>query len=906
MTDPIQRSGPSGRDIDGCQRAPSVEPLDSRATVARWRRDANPSMLNSVIGRTVDFCTRNARLVIIVGIAFAAVSGLYTARHFAVNTDLANLISSNLPWRQRELAYEKAFPQSIESIIAVVHAPTPELAGAAASAVTERLSGRSDLFHSVRDVAGGAFFERNGLLFLPIEQLTGTMHELTEAAPLIRVLAADPSLRGLTQALSLSLLGLRLQRYSLDDMSHSLNMTADTIEEVLAGRSASFSWKVLLSGQPPKAEELRRIIRIWAKLDYAAVQPGHRATAAIRKAAERANIASEFNADLRLTGSVPITDQELIAVQEGGASVNNLVAAGIVLVILWLAMRSVRTVLAIVATLSAGLAIAAALGLIIVGRFNPISVAFAILFVGLGSDFAIQYSIRYRSERHVNDDLHSALVKAAERVGTPLTLAASSAAAGFLSFLPTSYRGLAELGLISGCGMVVAYVASLTLLPALLQVVHPPPEPRPLGYAALAPVDRFLQKHRFVVVAATAIVSVTGLPLLWHLQFDFDPLHLRNPNEEAVATYRELSKDPLIGRSAAEVLAETQAKATEAAKRLAAVPAVAQTRTVETFIPPDQDHKLTIIRDAARTLEPSLNPPASSTPPTDEEKIAALKNGAQDLTKSVGQATGPGASAATRLAGDLNKLAAADATVRAAAEFAMVRPLTLDLEELRQALKPQRVTLENLPADIRRDWIAPDGQARAEATPKQDTDDNQALRQFALAVLAAEPDATGPAISTFEWADAMIGAFIQAAAWALCSIAFLLWIVLRRAWDVVLTLVPLLVAAAVTLEICSLLNFPLNYANIIALPILLGVGVAFKIYYVLAWRRGETNFLQSPLTRAVFFSALMTATAFGSLWLSSHPGLSSMGKLLALSLACTLASAALFQPALMGPPRQKR
>jgi uncharacterized protein len=862
-------------------------------------------MLNSIIGRTVDFCTRNARLIIALGVIFAAACGLYTVRHFAVNTDLANLISSNLTWRQRELAYEKAFPQSIESIIAVIHGPTPELTGAAASAVVDRLSKRSDLFHSVRDVAGGTFFERNGLLFLSTEQLTGTVHELTEAAPLVRVLATDPSLRGLVQMLSLTLLGQRLQRYSLDDMSRSLNMAADTVEDALAGRSASFSWKVLLSGQPPIPEDLRRIVSIWAKLDYAAVQPGREAIAAVRQAAEQANLATEFNADVRLTGSVPITDQELVAVQEGGASVNNFVAAGVVLVILWLAMRSVRTVLAIVVNLLAGLAIAAALGLIMVGKFNPISVAFAILFVGLGSDFAIQYSVRYRAERHVTDDLHAVLVKAAERVGTPLTLAAGSAAAGFLSFLPTSYRGLAELGLISGCGMVVAYVASLTLLPALLQVVHPPPEPRPLGYAALAPVDRFLQKHWFVVVAATAIVSVTGLPLLWHLQFDFDPLHLRNPNEEAVATYRELSKDPLIGKSAAEVLAESQAKATEAAKRLAAVPAVAQTRIVETFIPPDQDHKLTIIRDAARTLEPSLNPPAASALPTDEEKIATLKNGAQDLTKSVGQATGPGASAATRLAGDLNKLAAADATVRAAAEFAMVRPLTLDLEELRQALKPQRVTLENLPADIRRDWIAPDGQARAEATPKQDTDD-KALRQFALAVLAAEPDATGPAISTFEWAEAMIGAFIQAAAWALCSIAILLWIVLRRAWDVVLTLVPLLVAAAVTLEICSLLNFSLNYANIIALPVLLGVGVAFKIYYVLAWRRGETNFLQSPLTRAVFFSALTTATAFGSLWLSSHPGLSSMGKLLALSLACTLASAALFQPALMGPPRQKR
>jgi uncharacterized protein len=862
-------------------------------------------MLSSIIGRSVDFCTRNALVVIAVGVALAAVSGLYTARHFAINTDVTNLISPDLPWRQRELAYEKAFPQSIESIIAVIHGPTPELTSAAASAVVDRLSKQPNLFHSVRDVAGGKFFQHNGLLFIPTEELAGTTHKLTEAVPIIRVAAADPSLRGLVQMLSLALLGQRLQRYSLDDMSRSLNAAADTLENVLAGRSASFSWKELLSGQPPKPEDLRRIISIWAKLDYAAIQPGEKATTAIRQAAEQANLATAFNADLRLTGSVPIADQEFTALEEG-APVNNLVAAAIVLVILWLAMQSVRTVLAIVVNLSAGLVIAAALGLMMVGRFNPISVAFAVLFIGLGADFAIQYSIRYRAQRHITEDLHRALVQAAERVGTPLTLAAASAAAGFLSFLPTSYRGLAELGLISGCGMMIAYMASLTLLPALLQIVNPPPEPRPLGYATLAPIDRFLQGHRVAIVALTMIVAVAGLPLLFHLQFDFNPLHLRNPNEEAIATYRELSKDPYIGTNAAEILAGSPAKAVAAAKRLSAVPVVAQARTIASFVPDDQDQKLAIIADAARPLDPALNPPSPPAPPTDEEKIAALKTGAQDLTQSAAQAAGPGADAAKRLSDDLNKLAAADVSVRAAAELAMVQPLKLDLDELRQALKSQRVAPENLPPDIQRDWVAPDGRARAEATPKRDTDDNQALRQFALAVLAAEPDATGPAISTFEWAHAMIDAFIQAGLWALCSIAVLLWIVLRRAWDVMLTLLPLLVAAAATLEICALLHFPINYANIIALPVLLGVGVAFKIYYVLAWRQGETNFLQSPLTRAVFFSALMTATAFGSLWLSSHPGLSSVGKLLALSLACTLASAGLFQPALMGPPRQKK
>ncbi len=129
---------------------------------------------------------------------------------------------------------------------------------------------------------------------------------------------------------------------------------------------------------------------------------------------------------------------------------------------------------------------------------------------------------------------------------------------------------------------------------------------------------------------------------------------------------------------------------------------------------------------------------------------------------------------------------------------------------------------------------------------------------------------------------------------------------MRRFGDVLLTLVPLLLAGVVTLELCVLIGLPLNFANIIALPLLLGVGVAFKIYYIMAWRAGITNLLQSSLTRAVFFSAMTTATAFGSLWMSNHPGTSSMGKLLALSLICTLAAAVLFQPALMGPPRDKR
>ena len=199
-------------------------------------------------------------------------------------------------------------------------------------------------------------------------------------------------------------------------------------------------------------------------------------------------------------------------------------------------------------------------------------------------------------------------------------------------------------------------------------------------------------------------------------------------------------------------------------------------------------------------------------------------------------------------------------------------------------MQAQPVTLKTLPPELVDGWKTKDGLIRVEALPKGDPNDNDNLRKFADAVLAAEPNAIGGPVSILKSGDTVVKAFIHAGIWALLVISLLLWLALRRFTDVLLTLVPLLVAGAVTMEICVLIGLPLNFANIVALPLLLGIGVAFKIYYVMAWRSGRTNLLQTSLTRAIFFSALTTATAFGSLWLSSHPGTASMGKLLALSL----------------------
>lgn len=864
------------------------------------RRAKSRPRLNS-FGRFSAFCIRYAWRVILVAVVLATISGFYVVRHFAINTNLNSLISAGLLWRKRELAYQAVFPQSTQLILAAVTAPTPESAGSAAQVLTDQLLRSSDPFQSIQELDGGTFFRHNALLFLPSEGLASTLGQLEAASPSIAVLAADPSLRGLVQALSLGM------GPSQTGMFHAtpqmLNLLADSLENVLAARPAHFSWKEFLNSRPSSPNDRRRLIAIWPKLDFSKLQPGHRATTAIRQAGERAKLASDFESSLRLTGPVPIADQEFATLQKGALR-NGVITAGLVLLILWLALRSVRTVLAVAITLAVGLTVTAALGLLIVGSFNPISVAFAVLFAGLGADFAIQFSVRYRAERNVHRDLCESLISAAQRVGAPLTLAAASAAAGFMSFLPTHYAWMAELGLISGCGMGIAFLASMLLLPALIRIFRPPAEPEPLGYAAMVPVDRFLGRHRIAVVATTSIIAIAGLPLLLFLRFDFNPLDVRNPSEEAIATYRELSQDPRVNANTVEVVTASPDAADVVAKKLALLPEIGQTRTIDTFIPDNQAKKIAAIRKTASVLDPALNPSTRPPPPSDIENVATLKNGALNLLRAAAAVSGAGGEAAKRLATDLSNLAAAPPTVRQTTQAVLTKPLAWDLDGLRQALQPQLVTRKNLPETIRRSWVSPDGRARVEVTPKSVAQDGASLHLFARAILAAEPAATGAAIDTWESGHTVVDAFILAGACALASIAVLLGIVLRRVGDVLLTLVPLLVAALVTLEICALLDFPLNYANIIALPVLLGVGVAFKIYYVMAWRAGESDFLQSPLTRAVFFSALMTATAFGSLSFSSHPGTASMGKLLALSLACTLASAALFQPALMGQPRR--
>ncbi|QPF86919.1 MMPL family transporter [Bradyrhizobium genosp. L] len=859
-------------------------------------------MLTNIVVSVVRTCTRFALPVVIFSLILTVGAGFYTARNFSINTDINKLIAPDLDWRKRDNQFEEAFDRD-RLILAVVEGATPELTGAAAKALAEKLTADKKNFESVTPLGSGEFFEKNGLLFLPTEEVGKTVQQLGQAAPLIEIMAGDPSIRGLTGALETGLAGVKRGQANLDNAARPFGLIADTVDQVLTKGDATFSWRELTSDTPLTDADKRAFIEFKPIIDYSALEPGKSATDAIRQAAADLKFPTEYHARVRLTGPVPMANEEYATVKDG-AIVNGIGTVVIVLVILWLALHSAKIIFAVFVNLFVGLTITTAVGLMLVGSLNLLSIAFAVLFIGLGVDFGIQFSVRYRSERFKNDNLVLALENAAHRSAVPLSLAAMATAVGFLCFLPTDYKGISELGKIAGAGMLIAFITSITVLPALLDLLNPPGEKEAVGYAFLAPVDHFLEKHRIPIIVGTLLVAVAGLPLLHWMKFDFNPINLRNKNAESIATFLDLRKDPNTGANAINVMTNSEADARKIEAKLEKLPEVARVMSLDSFVPDDQPAKLQLIAKAAKTLGPALNPDSVDPAPSDQENVESLKSSVDSLRKTAGDGKGPGAVASRRLADSLQKLADSNQATRDKAQNIFVAPLKIVFDQLRNTLQAQTITLQTLPPEFVAVWKTKDGLMRVEAEPKGDPNDNDNLRRFADAVLAAEPTAIGGPVSILKSGDVVVDAFIHAGILALVGISVLLYLTLRRVTDVLMTLVPLLVAGIVTMEICVLIGLPLNFANIVALPLLLGVGVAFKIYYVTAWRQGRTNLLQSSLTRAIFFSALTTATAFGSLWLSSHPGTASMGKLLALSLVTTLAAVLLFQPALMGKPRE--
>ena len=851
----------------------------------------------------VDGIRRYARITILVALA-ATVAGVYgVATQLSINTDTEDMLSADLPFRQDSNAHSVAFPQLSDNIVVVIDAATPDLADDSATMFARRLREHPQVFGSLFDPRGEPFFRTNGLLYLDIEELSNLADRLAQAQPFLGTLWRDASLRGLAGMLGLAIDEVTKEKGATPfEIARVLNAIAEVAERQAAGRFGLLSWELLMGKVKDDADESRRLIVIQPALDYASLAPAEQAMKLLREIARDLALDSEHGVSVRLTGSAALAQEELASVSQGMglAAALSLILVAVLLVV---GLGSPRLAGATVATLLMGLTWTAAFALVAIGSLNLISVAFAVLFIGLSVDFGIHFGLRYREAIDAGAGHKAALEQAASGVGGALTLSAVAAAIGFFSFLPTDYRGLAELGLIAGVGMFIALFANVTVLPALLTLM--PLSPKPVRRAPMRLGGR-TGSSRAIAWGALAL-GLAALALVPAARFDFDPLNLKDPSTESVGTLLDLMEQSRTSPYSITVLAPNLDAAVTLAGRLSKLDEVDDTATLIDYVPKNQDEKLAVIEDMALFLAPAFAAAPGKASIDPASRAAAVMTLQGDLDRLAGAAKGaPLGDAAGRLSSALAALIGSGALAELEARLMTLLPGRL--RALSDSLDAGPVTFDDLPDSLRRRHVAADGRASVEVYPKENLHQHQALRRFVEAVRAVALHATGSPVVILEAGNTVVGAFRDAAVLAFVAIAVLLAVLLRRLRDVALVFSPLVLAALLTVAASVLFGLPFNFANVIVLPLLFGLGVANGIHLVLRRRDegGVTEVMASSTPRAVVFSALTTIGSFASIALSSHPGTASMGMLLTIAITLTLACTLIVLPALMTLDEKKR
>ena len=862
------------------------------------RERANP--FSTMMGAIISYGQMSPWVVLAGALVLTALSGFYAAGNLKIDTDTAGMISEDLPFRQRYKAFREAFPALSDNVAIVVDADLPDRADEATEILAAKLRADPEKFPFVFSPETNPFLVRNGLLYLDREALADLSDEIVESQAFLVQLAGDPSMRGLAAVLIDAVDGIE-EKEQAARIATVLDRLTAVATSVGQDKPAALSWRALIGGAQDKGTT-RRVIITQPRVDFSSLSPAAGAMERIRALARESGLTPETGVTVRLTGGVVISTEELESVTTGATNAGLVSLVLVTLLLAW-GIRSLRLVLAILAALIVGLVWTAGFTTLAIGHLNLVSVAFAVLFIGLGVDFGIHFALRFREERLGDDDGDSdppdALRRTERGLSGPLALCALAAAISFFSFVPTDYRGLSELGLIAGVGMFIAFTATFTIIPAFLTVFPPgAPASSPTGRKSPSLPDRR-------IAVAALILGGAAAATVPFARFDLDPIKLRDPSTESVSTFRDLAATAGASPYTIELLTPSLSDAYTLAGKLRALPEVGKTVTATDLVPTEQTEKLAMIDDLNIFLAPlRLDSPAAALNATDREKAfvtlrAALARGAaRDLPDLADLAA-----AATRLNTALAALDAGadDGTKQAAFEALVFRHFSPQIDRLKLTLDAGPLALKDLPAEILHRYLAPNGRARVQVYPTGNLEDPEALKRFVEAVRTIAPDATDSPVEIIEAGRAVVNSVVTAALISIFAVTLMIFLVLRSARDTLLVLIPLLLAALYTVAATVLLSMPFNFANVIVLPLLMGLGVANGIHLVSRAREessGAAAFSTST-PRAVIFSSLTTIASFGSLAVSNHRGTASMGELLVLSIGLTLVCTLIVLPALM-------
>jgi hypothetical protein len=872
--------------------------------------------VGAVCARWVEWVDRRPGRVVAAALLLTVLLGTHAALTLGVNSDPKAMISSDLPFRMRQQEFDRSFRAATDEFLLLVDGESASVAARAAESLAEHLGERRDLFSRALVVGGGEFFERHALLYVEPEELEDFTDRLAAVQPFLGEFSRDPSVVGLGRLLSLALEARRDGHDVGLDFSSALDRLSAATEAALAGRAAPDPWGDELIGSTFSADARHRVVALQPELDFSDPIASEAAMQAVRAAIRDLELDAEHGVRVRVTGATPLNYDEQKVVQRQARWLA--VASFVLFSLAMLAgLRSPRTILALVGALVTAVVWTNGFAALAVGHLNQVSAAFNVLVIGLGGELGIHFCMRYAELLSKGRSRAEALTETAYSVGSSLVSSAGTTSIGFLVFLPTDYRGVAELGLISAAGVLLSLLATFTILPALLSLEAPErPHVPAARLPALARLQhlplRFARPIRWTALA----VGIGAALLVPRARFDYNPIKLRDPGTESVQAMNDLLERSGTSPWFVNLVVPELPAAQALAARVGQLEPVERTLTLADFVPADQDEKLALLEDAYLFLPPPAQP---APPPDAATQLAALARLEAALAP---EAVGPDdpklAASAERLRAALARFregpgAAADPSPALALLASnAVGSLPEQIAKLPAALSPQPVGLDDLPDEFRDQMLAADGRARVQVLARRDLSEGTALAEFVDAIRSVDPELSGPAAETLDFGRVTSSAMRQALLTSLIGMALFLFLLWRSVWDTLLAFFPLALAALTMCGVMVLTGMSFNFANVIVLPMLLGMGIDNGVHLVHRHRTNpeEADVLATSTARAVLDAALTTVLCFGSLSLASHRGMASLGQTLTLGVAATLICYVVVLPAVLEwddrRPRRRR
>lgn len=848
--------------------------------------------IEGVLWAWMSWVMRRPRAVISV-LVLVSVAGLLSAvTGLGVNSDTSQMVSSKLDYRQAQIDFEETFTEEENRIAVVIRARSEDEADAFTARVADMLRGRTDVVTDVFAASVDPFLVRNGLLYLDSNELDELLGNISSAAPLIKRLGPDPTLDRMSLALADALEPVDAGEEMPEALQRALNALSETIERRLAGNPAPLSWQAIFRSDTEEDGIHQRVIAVSPVLDMSRLQPARPAVLAIDAAVRQIVEDGDFEVTASITGNAVLRTEELASVTDG-IGLSLAISLVLITLLLMVALRSALLVFTSLLALVMTIFITAGIAALLYDALNLVSVAFTVLLVGLGIDFMIHLAMHVQEERMLGRPCRAAIFKTNRLIGSALALCAPTSAIAFFAFAPTQFTGMTQLGVVSGIGVLVAFIIAVSLLPAVFALLPADssvaPRKRLARYAV--PKLKYGGPIRSIMAMVTILLGVACLFLLPQVRFDADPMSLRDPDAPSVTAFDMLFEGEGTQPYNLSLLLDSQEEADAILPALETLPEVDDVIGPEDLVPDDQYEKLDTIDWASIGLGLVFE---------SEDDISAelIEAAPERLSDHLARLDDPAARRLEQAFAALNQRAASEPQILDELAGDIFRFWGLQYDRLQQQIYPEEVTFEDLPPSLSSRFKSSDGRIRLQIEPAEDLRDTDARREFVEAVRAVAPNVAGSARSVLESGDVVSRAMLIAVIVAWLSVAVLLILILRDALLVSVILFSLVLAAVLTAATAVLLNVPFNFANVIAVPLLVGVGADSGIHLGIRARRAATAaaVYETSTPRAVFFSALTTICSFGTLMLSAHRGVASMGILLTLAIAFTLVCTILVQP----------